>query len=227
MSADTEALIDDKTPLKYLLIGESSTNNIITEFSSDNFQPKKKEINKIFNKLCKTPNKNLNELNKIVSKNENYYFAFGLPDLVYLILASNEYPQRYVYELIKKIEEEKIPTMKNDETKELNPNGRQALKLLINEYQDPKHISKIVDLQSDVNSIKLDLRSSINKMVESVDDVKQLEEKSSALKFESIEYKQNSNEIKALTFWQNFKLYIILGGIILLLIIILICLLVN
>ena len=126
--------------------------------------------------------------------------------------------------MIKKIEEEKIPTMKNDETKELNPNGRQALKLLINEYQDPKHISKIVDLQSDVNSIKLDLRSSINKMVESVDDVNQLQEKSAALKLESNEYKQSSVEVRRLTWWQNFKMWIILGGVVLLLIIILICL---
>ena len=221
MSSDTEALLDDKTPIKYLLIGDSSTNKIITEFSSGNAQPKtKKEINQIFNKLCKTPNKKLDERNKITSKNENYYFTFCHPDLIYLILVNNEYPERYVFELIQKINDEKIPTMVNDETRELNPSGRQSLKQLIDVYQDPKNISKIADLQSDVNSLKVDMRKNINKMVESVDDVNQLQEKSAALKLESSEYKQNSVEVRRLTWWQNFKMWIILGGVVLLLIII-------
>jgi hypothetical protein len=222
--SDTDASMEDKTPIKYLLIGDSSTNKIITEFSSGNAQPKtKKEINQIFNKLCKTPNKKLDERNKITSKNENYYFTFCHPDLIYLILVNNEYPERYVFELIQKINDEKIPTMVNDETRELNPSGRQSLKQLIDVYQDPKNISKIADLQSDVNSIKVDMRKNINKMVESVDDVNQLQEKSAALKLESTEYKQNSVEVRKLTWWQNFKMWIILGGIVLLLIIILIC----
>ena len=221
--SDTDASMEDKTPIKYLLIGDSSTNKIVTEFSSGNAQPKtKKEINQIFNKLCKTPNKNLNERNKIISKNENYYFTFCLPSLIFLILVNNEYAERYVFELIQKINDEKIPSMINDDTKELNPSGRQALKKLINEFQDPRNISKIVDLQSDVNSLKVDMRNNINKMVESADDVNQLQEKSEALRFESIEYKQNSYDIRRFTFWQNFKLWIILGGVILLLVIILI-----
>ena len=222
--SDTDASMEDKTPIKYLLIGDSSTNKIITEFSSGNAQPKtKKEINQIFNKLCKTPNKKLDERNKITSKNENYYFTFCHPDLIYLVLVNNEYPERYVFELIQKINDEKIPTMVNDETRELNPSGRQALKQLIDVYQDPKNISKIADLQSDVNSIKVDMRKNINKMVESVDDVNQLQEKSAALKLESSEYKQNSVEVRRLTWWQNFKMWIILGGVVLLLLIILIC----
>jgi hypothetical protein len=222
--SDTDTSMEDKTPIKYLLIGDSSTNKIVTEFSSGNAQPKtKKEINQIFNKLCKTPNKKLDERNKITSKNENYYFTFCHPDLIYLVLVNNEYPERYVFELIQKINDEKIPTMVNDETRELNPSGRQALKQLIDVYQDPKNISKIADLQSDVNSIKVDMRKNINKMVESVDDVNQLQEKSAALKFESTEYKQNSVEVRRLTWWQNFKMWIILGGVVLLLIIILIC----
>jgi hypothetical protein len=222
--SDTDASMEDKTPIKYLLIGDSSTNKIITEFSSGNAQPKtKKEINQIFNKLCKTPNKKLDERNKITSKNENYYFTFSHPDLIYLVLVNNEYPERYVFELIQKINDEKIPTMVNDETRELNPSGRQALKQLIDVYQDPKNISKIADLQSDVNSIKVDMRKNINKMVESVDDVNQLQEKSAALKLESTEYKQNSVEVRRLTWWQNFKMWIILGGVVLLLLIILIC----
>ena len=223
MSIDSRSTADSKTPIKYLLIGDSSTNKIITEFTSGNALPKtKKEINQIFNKLCKSPNKKLDERNKITSKDENYYFTFCKPDLIFIILASNEYPERHIFELIQKINEENIPSMVNDETRELNPTGRQSLKQLIDVYQEPKNINKIAEIQSDVDSIKIDMKKNINKMVESVDDVNTLQNKSEALRLESNDYKKNAVEIRKITWWQNFKLWIILGGIVLILLIIII-----
>ena len=214
---------DDKTPIKYLLIGDSSTNKIITEFTAGNAQPKaKKEINQIFNKLCKSPNKKLDERNKITSKDENYYFTFTKPDLIYIILAHTDYPERYIFELIQKINEENIPTMVNDETRELNPSGRQALKQLIDTYQDPKNINRLSDIQTDLDSIQVDMKKNINKMVESVEDVNDLQNKSAQLKMETSDYQKNAVEIKKITWWQNFRLWIILGGALLLLILIII-----
>ena len=215
--------MSDSTPIKYLLIGDSSTNKIITEFTAGNAQSKtKKEINQIFNKLCKSTNKKLDERNKITSKEENYYFTFCRPDLIYIILAHNQYPERYIFELIQKINEENIPTMVNDETRELNPSGRQALKQLIDVYQDPKNINRLSDIQSDVDSIKVDMKQNINKMVESVEDVNDLQNKSEALKMETSDYQKNAVEIKRITWWQNFKLWLILGGVVLLLILLII-----
>ena len=223
MSIDSTSTVDSKTPIKYLLIGDSLKNKIITEFTSGNAQSKtKKEINQIFNKLCKSPNKKLDERNKITSKDENYYFTFCKPDLIFIILASNEYPERHIFELIQKINEDNIPSMVNDETRELNPTGRQALKQLIDIYQEPKNINKIADIQSDVDSIKIDMKKNINKMVESVDNVNTLQNKSEALRLESNDFKKNSAEVRRITWWQNFKLWIILGCIVLILLIIII-----
>jgi hypothetical protein len=223
MSTDADSVTDDKTPIKYLLIGDSSTNKIITEYTSGNTQPKtKKEINQIFNKLCRSQNKKIDERNKITSKNENYYFTFCKPDLIYILLANNQYPERYVFELIHKVNEENIPSMVNDETRELNPSGRQQLKGLIENYQNPSNINKIAEIQNDVNSLKVDMKKNIDKMVESVDDVNELQNKSEQLKLETQDYKQNANEIRRITLWQNFKLWIILGLVVLILIIIII-----
>ncbi len=223
MSTDAESLLEDKTPIKYLLIGDSSTNKLITEYSSGNSQPKtKKEINQIFNKLCKSSNKKLDERNKITSKNENYYFTFCKPDLIYVVLANNQYPERHVFELVQKINEEKIPSMVNDETRELNPSGRKQLKQLIDYYQNPKNINKIAEIQSDVDEIKVDMKENINKMVQSVDDTNKLQEKTDALKFETENYKESSVEVRKITWWQNFKLWIILGIVVLILLLIII-----
>ena len=210
---------NDKTPIKYVLIGDSATNKIITEFSSGNVELKvKKEINNIFSRLTKMPNRKYDERNKITAKEENYYFMHVKPNLLFIVLANSQYPERYVFELISKIVEENIPTMVNDETRELNPSGRQALKELVNKYQDIKNINKIAEIQEDVNAIKIDMKKNINKMVESVEDVNDLQNKSEQLKLESQDYKKNAVELRKITWWQNFKLWIIIIGVVLVLI---------
>ena len=210
---------DDKSPIKYILIGDSSTSKIITEFSTGNpSQKTKKEINKIFTKLAKVENKKYDERNKIAAKDENYYFINIKPDLLFVVLANNQYPERYVFELISKIVEENIPTMINDETKELNPNGRQALKELVNKYQDIKNINKIAEIQQDVDAIKVDMKKNINNMVQSLDDVNDLQNKSEQLKLESEDYKKNAKELKNITWWQNVKLWIIIIVIVLIIV---------
>ena len=205
-------LLDDKMPIKYVLIGESTSIKIITEFTSGTPDTKtKKEINKIFNKVAKMPNKKFDERNKLAAKDENYYFTHIKPDLVFIILVNSSYPERYVFELISKIVEENIPAMVNDETRELNPEGRQALKDLVNKYQDIKNINKIAEIQEDVNALKVDMKKNINAMVKSVEDVEDLQNKSEQLKLEAQDYKKNSIELRKLAWWQNFKLWIIIG----------------
>ena len=210
-------------PIKYVLIGDSATVKIITEFSSGNVDPKKKkEINRIFNKLAKLPNKKYDDRNKITSKDENYYFMNVKPNYLFIILVNNQYQERYAFELIAKIMEENIPTMINDETGELNPSGRQALKELVNKYQDIKSINKIAEIQSGVDSLKVDMKKNITKMVESVDNVNELQNKSEQLKLETEDYKKTSVEIRKLTWWQNCKLWVIIIGIVLLLVLIIV-----
>ena len=216
-------LLDDKIPIKYVLIGESTSIKIITEFTSGTPDTKtKKEINKIFNKVAKMPNKKFDERNKLAAKDENYYFTHIKPDLVFIILVNSSYPERYVFELISKIVEENIPTMVNDETRELNPEGRQALKDLVNKYQDIKNINKIAEIQEDVNALKVDMKKNINAMVKSVEDVEDLQNKSEQLKLESEDYKKNAKELKNITWWQNAKLWIIIIGVVLILVLIIV-----
>ena len=127
-----------------------------------------------------------------------------------------------INELISKIMEENIPTMINDETGELNPSGRQALKELVNKYQDIKSINKIAEIQSGVDSLKVDMKKNITKMVESVDNVNELQNKSEQLKLETEDYKKTSVEIRKLTWWQNCKLWVIIIGIVLLIVLIIV-----
>ena len=208
----------DKNPIKYILIGDSSTLKKIAEYSTTNNQKIVSEIDKIFTKICKTAADKFDERNKITSKSQNYYFITVQPGITFLVLVSDSYPERLVFELIDKINEEKIPTMINEETKELNAQGRQALKNLVDKYQD-----NIIDtIQNDVNDIKLDMKDNIKKMVDSVEDTAKLEQSAENLREESKTYKNTASEIRTLTLWQNIKIWIILFGVLALLIFIII-----
>jgi hypothetical protein len=203
----------DNEPIKFLVIGDISTGKKITEFSTK-INKKKDEIDKIFTKICKTSAGKYEERNKITSKTENYYFITLKPGIVFLALVSNTYPERLVFELIDKINQEKIPTMINEETKELNAKGRQDLKTIIDSYQN----NVINEISKDINDIKLDMKDNIKKMVESIDDTSILEQSAENLRQESKNYRENANELKKLTYCQNFKMWFALGGIVVLLI---------
>ena len=89
-------------------------------------------------------------------------------------------------------------------------------------FTNIKNISKIAEIQKDVDELKVDMKKNITKMVESVDDVKDLQNKSEQLKLESQDYKDNSVTLRKITWWQNFKLWIVLIGVILIIVLIII-----
>ena len=210
MTDDKEPLID-QINIKYLLLGDLDTNKIITEFSTNLIEAKeKKNANQIFSKLCKTNERRFDERNKIASKDNCYYFTLQKPNIVFITYVVATYPERFVFAMIDEIKNENIMTMINESTKELNPLGRKELKNIVDKYQNKEKLDKINAIQQDVNDIKIEVKENIDKMVKNIDDVKELQEKSDALKDASKNFKDNSQELKSITWWQNFKLWIIL-----------------
>ena len=66
------------------------------------------------------------------------------------------------------------------------------------------------------------MKDNIDKMIYCEENVKDLENKTNHLQLESNQYQKNSQEIRTITWWQNIKLWILLGLIVILLIVIII-----
>ena len=204
--------------IKNLIIGNIDTDQIITEYSLNSSSESNKEIKKLFNKMLqKKQNLNVGGRNKINSNEQCYYYTV-LSKHLYLILVIENYPERIVYQLIDKIQEEKIPLMINEKTNQLNSNGKESLKKLIEEYQDLTKVDKIKEIQSDINYIKSDLKEGITKMVESVEDTQKLEIKADNLKQNAKVFNKKSEDIKRKSFWMNCKFWVIIIGVFLILI---------
>ncbi len=209
--------------IKYFLIGDLDTNKPVTEYSTNSFgAQEKKTANQIFKKICKTEDRRFEERNIISAKDNKYYFMSYQPNIVFIAFVDSIYPDRFIFQMFEEIRTENILSNVNDATKELNPNGRQKLKEIIEKYQEKDKLDKIGALQSEVNEVKLEVRKNIDKMVENVEDVEKLQMKSNELKDASKEYQSNSVEIRKITWWMNFKLWIIIFIIILFIIVIII-----
>ena len=205
-------------PIKYLLLGDVVTNKIITEYSSTGDSNQiKKEINQIFAKICKSQIKKYNERNKITSKDSIYYYIIENPNLIFIILVDEEYPEDLVFELIDKIKKDEITKMINEETQELKPSGRVELKNIIDIYQkknldqnENDNENKIIEVNSNNNNVK---GNQIN-MTENIED----------LQIKTDEFLLTDDKkkwsIKNLQIWKNYRTWLYLALIILIILII-------
>ena len=212
-------LTENSPPIQYLLIGDTSTNKIITEYSSTiNSSKIKKEINQIFSKICKNQSKKYNERNKISSKDAIYYFTLVKPNYIFIILVEDEYPEELVFELIDKITEEKIATMVNEETQELNPNGRVELKNIIDSYQNKSEEEKDNMDNLKIDGIK-DEKNNENQS-KSTEEIEDFNTKNDV--FLLTNDKSKCNFCRKIYLMNNYKIWLIMSIIVLILLIIVI-----
>ena len=80
--------------------------------------------------------------------------------------------------------------------------------ILLIEHEKEK-LKKFEEIQKDIDDVKIEIKNNINKMVDNIEDLDQIEDKSRQLKEESKEYMDNSIKIKNISWWQNVKFRII------------------
>ena len=209
-NSEDESSKSNKTYIKYFLIGDIESSRIITEYSTNLISPKeKKNASQIFKRLCKSKERRYEENNIITAKENKYYFSIFQPGISFITYALDSYPQSLIFEMFEDIRRNNILSMINEETKELNPKGRQNLKMIIEKYQEKEKLKKFEEIQKDIDDVKIEIKNNINKMVDNIEDLDQIEDKSRQLKEESKEYMDNSIKIKNISWWQNVKFRII------------------
>ena len=228
MEDTTEAINENNfSRIKYLLIGNVDTKKIMTEYSStSNANEIKKEINQIFAKECKTQLKKHNERNKITSKDSIYYYIIEKPNIIFIILVDEDYPEETVFELLEKIQKKQITKMLNEETNELNSEGRLELKNIIDIYQK-KNGDEDGDKNDKVNEDKnikenngkdnLNIDKEKNNDINLTLNIDDLQTKNDEFLLTDTKKKWS---IKNLQIWKNYRTYLYLALIVLIILIV-------
>ncbi len=203
--------MSDDAFIKYLILGDIDTGKYISEYKHPSLESRiKNDSLQIFHKICTSAERHFDERNKISAKDYNYFFTLIKPNFCFLIYVKENYPERLVFSLAEEIKSKNILTnMVNVLTKKLTNGGTSTLNDLIDKYQDRNNFDKIACIQDDVNSTKSTMKQNLSNMVKSVEDTEVLQTKAEALKVSTEDYRANSEELRKITFWMNFKWWII------------------
>lgn len=196
-----------RTPIKFVFIGNLSKRVIMCQESVTNYPSTEKDSKQIFDRMCMVNMPKFNEHSKVPNKNGNYYFTSLIPSMFYLVLAEASYNETYVFELINEIHSSSIVDSVDDNGL-IKLEGRQYLKVLIDKYQ--KKASYISSINNDINDIKIEMKGNIRNLVVNQDSLEGLNKQSNEIKEGSNVFNKNATDLKRITCWQNWKLWIII-----------------
>ena len=221
---DSLDILEDSNlpPIKYLLIGNIDSNKIITEYSSTGEANKiKSEINQIFKRISKIQTKKFNERNKITSKDSIYYYTIEKPNLIFIILVDEEYPEDLVFELIDKIQKKEITKMINEEIQELNSKGRVELKNIIDIFQK-KNLDGQNEKDNEDQILSINDTKKINEKEKEQNITENIEDLQTKTDEVLLTYNKKKWNIKDAQIFKNYKTWLYLAIIVLIILILII-----
>lgn len=205
----------------YVFIGDIKSKKIMTEYSLEqSIKQHHKDANIIFEKQW-NGQYHLNQRNQLKANGDgDYYYIVTEPSLFFLVFAKSG-NETTVFKMIDNINQEHIPLMTND-IGELNAQGRQALKGVIGKWQSGSVLNQTSEIQEVVNSIRIDIKDNIDQIVNNIDGLDELQNKSEKIKEIGKAYKDDANTLQKVTWWKNCKLIIIIALIVIVLILVII-----
>ncbi len=181
-------------PIIFVFIGDISNKKSITEYTTyahPNLRSIKGDNKRIFDKLCLSNEIKIGERLKINDNSSLVYNFTILPPTIYFFVCTlPEYKDQFSFKLINEIYEEKVYAMKSSKG-DLNAEGRQKLKIIIDKYQD-SNINNISEIINTVDSIKVIVKDSIQKIVNNTQSLDELEKKSQNLKEDAKDFHGNA-----------------------------------
>ena len=225
-------LIANQTTQKEIgtFVDNSATGNSINDFNI--IVEKSKEI-----LHSSELNQNKNRRNRLMLQNYNIYYIVTNANILYLAAVKKNSiyceQESLIFELIEDIDHQGIKKLV-DKNGELTNVGRQNLKFSIGKYQENKKtkmvspnssiydttgasserqepVSKIERLNSEIGEIKKEMKVNVQNMISNVNEMQDLDSKSSRIKDVSLEFKKNSIELEQKAKWNKYKMKIIIG----------------
>lgn len=120
--------------------------------------------------MCKTEYNKFEERQKIDSRNGHFFFTTSLNGIFYLAFAETGYPDKYIFELFDKLQQEGLNIMINDKG-ELNNNALEKLKSFFKKYSDPLSVNLVAQANLEIDGVKIEMQNTLKNMVTNVSDL--------------------------------------------------------
>ena len=219
----------NKNTIFYISIGDLITKRIIVDYfpqGKSNQQMFKDYAKNIINKLL-TISIGPNERYKETLDNDKKFNVSmdNKANISFMILTNSAYPERSSYKLLMELENKSISTINKhyinkmtgdilaltEYFKTFAKDIQLYMVELERKYRNIVENDKIKLIQEDIEDVKIECKKNINKMLNNIELVSNLEDKSNALKEMAHEYKTGGRELKRAS-WRRNKVTVVAGG---------------
>ena len=219
----------NKNAIFYISIGDLITKRIIVDYfpqGKSNQQLYKDYTKNIINKLLTIsigPNERYKET---VDNDKKFNVSMdNKANISFMILTNDSYPERFSYKLLMELENKSISTINKhyinkmtgdilaltEYFKTFAKDIQLYMVELERKYRNVVENDKIKLIQEDIEDVKIECKKNINKMLNNIELVSNLEDKSNALKEMAHEYKTGGRELKRAS-WRRNKVTVVAGG---------------
>ena len=220
----------NKNTIFYISIGDLITKRIIVDYfpqGKSNQQLFKDYAKNIINKLLTIsigPNERYKET---VDNDKKFNVSMdNKANISFMILTNDAYPERFSYKLLMELENKSISTINKhyinkmtgdilaltEYFKTFAKDIQLYMVELERKYRNVVGNDKIALIQEDIDDVKIDVKNNLDRLLDNIETVSNLEDKSNALKNMAKEYKTGGKQVRNST-WRRNKVTMVAGGV--------------
>jgi hypothetical protein len=229
----------EQKELIYFIIADYGKKKEIGSYFNKQYTNDLKDINNKSQEILREDSNSNNfanvksKKNKLTFKNFIFFYIVNKNNTLFLAVLNKNFAsnENMVFELIEDIEHQGI-TKFVDKNGELNNVGKQNLIYLIEKYfseneksrnssgdfydkntslmSTPKE-DKIVNVTSEINGVKDEMKIGIKKLVNNIDNARELENKAIRINDTSLSFRKDADTLRRNVKWRNMKYLIILA----------------
>ena len=147
-------------------------------------------------------------------------------NISFMILTNDTFPERYSYKLLMELENKSISIINKhyinkvvldvlDRAENFKTFAKDIQLYMVElerKYRNVVGNDKIALIQEDIDDVKIDVKNNLDRLLDNIETVSNLEDKSNALKNMAKEYKTGGKQVRNST-WRRNKVTMVAGGV--------------
>jgi len=153
---------------------------------------------------------------RLVGEVNAFNFTTDNEHRVYIVISAFDYPERLVFsminELVVSFKQELGPQSLTCPAGALDSKARKIFQKMAEEYDDPTKRDKLMQVQAQVQGVKLTMGKNLNNMLKNIDKARNIEESSSQLQAQAAKFDEQAKTLKRRELcrkWQTTALIVI------------------
>lgn len=137
---------------------------------------------------------------RLVGEVNAFNFTTDPEHRVYIVISAFDYPERLVFsminELVIKFKQELGPQSLTCPAGALDSKARKLFQVLADEYDDPTKRDKLMQVQAQVQGVKLTMGKNLDSMLKNIDKARDIEESSAQLQAQAAKFDEQAKTLK-------------------------------